>query len=193
MALFWTCLTSGRLPRAVGLLYAVFPSPLSLCAYLKVLSVWSDELEPGLMHAIITILELYGFRKESLSTIVSLLALKGTCELLESKARMHSFRASKLLLISAPSKRRCRLLLWVSAARSEPARSTNKNLPIVVLALFLIFMRQTACEREEVSLAAVQCVVRSLWPKSIISIICLALVASFDSRPEIWILLLASS
>lgn len=73
--------------------------------------MWSDEVEPGFMHAIITILELYGLRKESLSTIVSLLALNGTCELFESRARMHSFKASKLLFISAPSKRLVRLLL----------------------------------------------------------------------------------
>jgi hypothetical protein len=185
MALLKTYLLSERFPTSVGLLYAVLPSPLSLYAYLSVLRVWSDELEPGLMHAIITILELYGFKNESLSTIVSLLALKGTCELFESRALMHSLRASKLLLISAPSKRRVRLLLYVSAALSEPARSTNKSFPIVVLALLRILIMQIACERDEVSLAAVQCVVRSLWPKSMISIMCLALLASLYSRPVI--------
>jgi len=55
------------------------------------------------MHAIITILELLGFKNESRKTMVSLDALNGTCELLASRARMHSFSASKLLLISAPS------------------------------------------------------------------------------------------
>jgi hypothetical protein len=43
-----------------------------------VLIVWSAELEPGLIHAIITILELFGFKNESRNTIVSLEALNGT-------------------------------------------------------------------------------------------------------------------
>jgi hypothetical protein len=55
------------------------------------------------MQAIITILETCVLINESLSTIVSFEALKGMWLLLESKARIHSFKASKLLLISAPS------------------------------------------------------------------------------------------
>ena len=80
------------------------------------------------MHAIITILELLP-RKESLSTIVSLVDLKGTWLLFLSKALTHSFKASRLLLISAPSNCCCLLLLCVSAARSDPARSTRSSLP----------------------------------------------------------------
>ena len=97
-------------------------------------------MEPGLIQAIITIFELLGFKNESRKTIVSFDALKGTCELLESNALIHSFKASKLLLISAPSSLRCLLLLYVSAALSEPARSTKSNLPIVLPVLFLIFI-----------------------------------------------------
>ena len=63
------------------------------------------------MQAIITILDLCGSRNESLSTIVSFEALKGTWELRESSALMHSFRASKLVLIEAPSIPLCLLLL----------------------------------------------------------------------------------
>jgi len=42
---------------------------------------------------------------------------------------MHSFNASKLLLISAPSSLLCLLLLWQSAALSDPAKSTRRSLP----------------------------------------------------------------
>ena len=106
----------------------VLRSDFMLFAYRRVLSVWSAEEDPGLMHAIITILELLP-KKESLSTIVSLEDLNGTWLLLVSKALMHSFNASKLLLISAPSSCYCLLLFYVSAARSDPAKSTRSSLP----------------------------------------------------------------
>lgn len=83
------------------------------------------------MQAIITILELSSFIKESLNTIVSLDALKGTCELLVLRALIHSFNASKLLFISAPSILLYRLLLYVSYALSDPAKSTSRSLPRV--------------------------------------------------------------
>jgi hypothetical protein len=86
------------------------------------------------MHAIITILDvdpLSELRNESLSTIVSFDALNGTCELFMSIALMHSFNANKLLLISAPSMRLYLLLLCVSCALSDPAKSTSNNFPIV--------------------------------------------------------------
>jgi len=44
----------------------------------SVLIVWSADDDPGLMHAIITILDEAGFRKESRSTIVNFEALNGT-------------------------------------------------------------------------------------------------------------------
>lgn len=56
------------------------------------------------MQAIIIILDLFDLAvNESLKTNVSLDALKGTCPYPESIALMHSFKANKLLLISAPS------------------------------------------------------------------------------------------
>ncbi len=71
------------------------------------------------------ILDLSDFEtKESLRTKVSLEALKGTCVsepfFRASKARMHSFSASKLLFISAPSALRFLSFDWVSCALSEP-------------------------------------------------------------------------
>ncbi len=82
-----------------------------------------------MMQAIMTILEACELMKESLSTMVNLEARKGMWLLFEYRARMHSLRASKDLLISAPSSLRCRLLLWQSAARSDPARSTSSSFP----------------------------------------------------------------
>ena len=88
---------------AAGLLYSLGELVFSLMAYLKVLRVWSAEVEPGLIQAIITIFELSSFRNESLRTMVSLEALKGTWLLFMSKALIHSLRAKRDLLISAPS------------------------------------------------------------------------------------------
>ena len=70
---------------------------------------------------------------ESLKTNVNLDVLNGTCcslfpvVFLTSKARIHSFKASRLLFISAPSARRLLLLLCVSVALSLPAKSTRVN------------------------------------------------------------------
>ena len=67
--------------------------------------------------------------KESLRTCVSLLALKGRWAPLRPSALMHSLRASRDLLISAPSILVCRLAEEVSAPRSLPAKSMRENLP----------------------------------------------------------------
>ena len=70
--------------------------------------------------------------KQSLRIKVNLEALYGTCAdppLPLSNARMHSFKASRLLLISEDSVRRCRLCDFVSVPRSDPAKSTKDNLP----------------------------------------------------------------
>lgn len=96
--------------------------------------MWSADDEPGEMQAIITIFELPPLsvdRKESRNTIVSLEALKGTWELFMSMALTHSLSARRLLLISAPSIRLCLLLLCVSCARSDPAKSTSNSFPSV--------------------------------------------------------------
>ena len=155
------------------------------CAYLRVFKVWSAEEDPGLIQAIMTILEFPGSRKESRSTIVSLEARKGTWELRVSRALIHSLSASRLLLISAPSIRLYRLLLWQSAARSDPAKSTINSLPAVLPEEFLTLIWQTACDREDVSLAVVARVVLAACPLSMIVFISLALEASFSVRPLI--------
>ena len=82
--------------------------------------MWLDDENPGLTHAIIIILTLSDFDiNESRNTSVSLEVRKGTCfssfVFFTSKARIHSFKANRLLLISAPSARRCRSLDCVSA------------------------------------------------------------------------------
>ena len=62
---------------------------------------------------------------ESLKTNVNLDVLNGTCcslfpvVFLTSNARIHSFKASRLLFISAPSARRLLLLLCVSLSTAE--------------------------------------------------------------------------
>lgn len=78
-----------------------FLSSLTLSAYLRVLRVFSELLLLGEMLPIMTVRQ-YPV-KESLRTIVNLLPLKGVWCLFWSKALIHSFKANKLLLISAPS------------------------------------------------------------------------------------------
>ena len=92
--------------------------------------------------------------KESLKTMVNLDALNGTCPDLESKALIHSFKASKDLLISAPSSLRCLLFDWQSAALSEPAKSTKSSLPHYFPPT-LMLNEQIAWDLDEVSFAAV--------------------------------------
>ena len=107
-----------------------------------------------MIQAIITIFDWIELMKESLKTMVSLEALNGTCPDLESRALMHSLRANKLLLISAPSSLLYLLFDWQSAALSDPAKSTSKSLPHY-LPFILMLRLQIACDLDEVSLAAV--------------------------------------
>ena len=91
------------------------------------LSVYSAAEDPGETVAIIAV-----FARPvnaSRSTCVSFEPRKGVCDEPLSIARIHSFRQSRLLLISAPSRRVCRSLDDASAARSEPARSTSEWRP----------------------------------------------------------------
>jgi hypothetical protein len=68
--------------------------------------VWAELEEPGQMQATMTIFDfIEPDLKESRRARVSLEARKGMCEAFECMARMHSFKANKLLLISAPSSR----------------------------------------------------------------------------------------
>lgn len=81
--------------------------------------MWLEEENPGLTHAIIIILTLSDFEvNESLRTSVSFDVLNGTWTsefvFLTSSALIHSFKANKLLFISAPSARLCLSLLCVS-------------------------------------------------------------------------------
>ena len=129
--------------------------------------------------------------KLSLKTWVNLDALKGTWVsgfvFFSSKALMHSFKANKDLFISAPSALLCRLLLWVSCALSEPAKSTKDNLPYSSsLPFFLIIILHIAWDLDEVSFVTVLWVIRMAFAASIILCIC-----SFDStcwiiNPYIW-------
>lgn len=132
---------------------------LSLSAYLRVFKLWSADELPGETHAIMTIFELSPLAwKESRNIRVSFDALNGTWSALSSMALIHYFKASKLLLISAPSIRLWRLLLWVSWARYEPAKSTKSSFPTSSFPFFTKIW-QIAWEREDVSLATVACVV----------------------------------
>lgn len=72
-----------------------------LSAYLKVFKVCSQDPEFGEIHDIITVREFP--TKESRKTSVNLLPRNGMWPWSLSSALMHSFSASKLLLISAPS------------------------------------------------------------------------------------------
>ena len=101
--------------------------------------------------------------KASRSTCVSFEPRKGVCEQPLSIARMHSFRQSRLLLISAPSRRVCRSLDDASAARSEPARSTSERRPRARAASPASYSAtcRIACEREDTSFALVAPTARS--------------------------------
>ena len=110
------------LPLAPSLL-----SSLTLYAYLRVLSVCSQLPVAGETLAIITVR--LSPMNESRRTSVSFDPRNGTCPDPRSSARMHSFSASKDLLISAPSMRVWRSFSEVSAPRSDPAKSMKENLP----------------------------------------------------------------
>lgn len=108
---------------------------------------------------------------ESRSTIVSLDALKGTCDPLldfwASRALTHSLRAKRLWLISAPSCCLSLLLDWQSWALSLPAKSTSRSLPGVFIPSSWILIWQTAWLLLDVSLALVAWVVLTLLPNCI--------------------------
>lgn len=79
-----------------------FLSSLTLFAYLKVFRVYSQEVALGEIIAIMQIRE-FDPKKKSLSTNVSLLPRKGRWAPCRPSALMHSFKARRALLISAPS------------------------------------------------------------------------------------------
>ena len=108
-----------------------FLSSLTRSAYLSVFSVCSLELLLGEIFPIITVLQFP--MNESFRTRVSFEPLKGLWRLDWSRALMHSFRARRDLLISAPSILVCLLVSLTSAPRSDPARSMKDIFPLVLL------------------------------------------------------------
>jgi hypothetical protein len=131
-----------------------FLSSFTLSAYQRVLRECSQQDSVGEMLAIITVLH-FGPMKESLSTWVSLLPRKGVCFLSWSRALMHSFRASRDLLISAPSIQVYFPFSCTSAPLSLPARSMKESFPNCFPFGSLIVMVNTACDLEESALAPV--------------------------------------
>ena len=131
-----------------------FLSSLTRSAYLKVFNVFSQHYAAGETFAIMVVL-LFPV-KESFSTWVSLLPRNGVWFFSWSKALMHSLRAKRDLLISAPSI--LVYLFWstVSAPRSLPARSM-KDIIEYLFESFVFFscICRIACERELSALAPV--------------------------------------
>ena len=84
----------------IGFPTSSYFNSFTLSAYLRVFKVFSQLEDAGEIFAIIVNLELP--TNESFKTYVSLLPLNGVCFLSWSKALIHSLRAKRDLLISAP-------------------------------------------------------------------------------------------
>lgn len=110
-----------------------FFNSFTLSAYLKVFRVCSQHELAGETLAIIVVL-LFPV-KESFRTYVNLLPLKGRCFFSMSRALMHSFRAKRDLLISAPSILVCLFWSIVSAPLSLPAKSMKLIFPYALISL----------------------------------------------------------
>ena len=110
-----------------------------LIDYLRVLTVWSAEEDPGEMQAIMTILDLSDLlENESLSTSVNLDALNGTWEAPVSIARMHSFNAKRLATKSAKIFKNHYLKVLILILLALPFvdfRSFHSPLPVVTLTI----------------------------------------------------------
>lgn len=115
-------------------LYCGFLSYFTLSAYLKVFNVFYEDAEDGETLPIMTVLQKP--TKESLRTIVSFDPLKGVWPLPWSKARIHSLRESKDLLIYAPSILVCLSMSIWSAPLSLPAKSMKEIFPCSFLPSF---------------------------------------------------------
>mmetsp|Transcript_61354 Transcript_61354/g.122954 ORF Transcript_61354/g.122954 Transcript_61354/m.122954 type:complete len:251 (+) Transcript_61354:354-1106(+) len=153
-------------------------------AYRSVLMVWSADQAAGLTAATITVMAFFEVN-DAFSTCVSFDARNDTCCPSVCMARMHSLRASKLLLISADSVRSWRLWLFVSCPRSLPARSTKLSFPssFPVPALLSVTW-QMAWLRLLVSLVSVACVVLLPFPLSTCANSSPADPTQNSSRPE---------
>mmetsp|Transcript_153425 Transcript_153425/g.268272 ORF Transcript_153425/g.268272 Transcript_153425/m.268272 type:complete len:293 (+) Transcript_153425:309-1187(+) len=161
-------------------------------AYLRVFRVCSHAVFPGEMQAIMTV-ALFPL-KLSLSTCVRVLPRKGMCPAPFSRARMHSLRARRDLLISAPSARVCLSLSAVSAPLSFPARSMKLMRPncSCVLANRMTICRM-ACERLLSLFAAVLPLLRCPLPWSITFIRARTFSTRCSVRPTMLVTLEASS
>ena len=152
----------GSMSALAAFLLSFFNS-LTLSLYLRVFNVCSQHPLAGEMLAIITVLHLCPVN-ESFNTWVSLLPLNGVCFFSWSSARIHSFSASKLLLISAPS-----ILVYfpvseVSAPLSLPARSMKLIFPNILPLWSHKLICNIACDLELSMLAAVDPVVLASKP-----------------------------
>ena len=196
---FYLASISSELNLSALLLFLLlwFPSPsffisFTLSAYLKVFKVCSTHELAGLIFAIIVVL--LSPVNESFKTWVSLLPLNGRCFFSRSSALMHSLRANRLLLISAPSS--LVYLFWsiVSAPRSLPAKSMKLILECTTLFfLFLSSIYRMACDLELSSLAPVTPLVLTSSPLPITCMICYTLSTGVSVSPIILTFYLASS
>mmetsp|Transcript_42825 Transcript_42825/g.105571 ORF Transcript_42825/g.105571 Transcript_42825/m.105571 type:complete len:309 (-) Transcript_42825:81-1007(-) len=156
----------------------------------SVCSVCSVAVHPGETVAS-TATRARGCVNESERTRVRVDARYGTCTALGARspaaaaesaaasaaamARRHSLSACSDALISAPSRLRSAVWCAESSLRSVPAQSTSTSLPAEGCPLpplspacarrLETSIKSTACEREEVTLAAVSSVARRLLPK----------------------------
>lgn len=129
---------------------------------------------------------------ESLSTIVNLLPLKGVWCFPRSSALIHSLRASKLLLISAPSIFVCLFWSKVSAPLSHPAKSINANFPWVLLPA-LSSICKMACDLEESALVLFWLVILTAEPWATVAMNSPVWATFFIVRPTMFTFCLASS
>lgn len=131
-------------------------------AYLNVFNVCSQQPKAGEIFAIIVVFEFP--TNESFKTCVNLLPLNGVCVLFWSKALIHSLRARRDLLISAPSIFVYLSVLIVSAPLSLPAKSINDILLKTLAPLWTKLIVRMAWEREDSAFAPVVPYARSCIP-----------------------------
>lgn len=130
--------------------------------------------------------------KESLSTRVNLLPLNGVWFLFKSMALMHSLRAKRDLLISAPSSLVYLFWSWTSAPLSLPAKSINESFPWRCFPYFKLMMSR-AWDREDSELDEFELVTLTLYPSWMICINPWTLLIFFSDSPTMLTFPLASS
>ena len=162
----------------------------TLSAYLNVFNVCSQHEFAGETFAIIVVFELPV--NESFNTYVNFDPLNGVCFLSKSSALMHSFNASKLLFISAPSNFVCLFVFIVSAPLSLPAKSIKFIFPYNFPFTFNCICRM-AWDLELSVLAPVVPLVRDPSPVRMDSIMSSILTAYFSVSPTMFTYCLPSS